>query len=112
MFKYSRSGQRFGGFFLTALDGVALGWMWQHAITKCEYWPKAAAFFGSFLVLGIGLIIFPIDHAYLEAKYNVGAIKFQHFPWIWKMLTVLAILFGIANWIALENLGSFVELAC
>ena len=112
MFKYNRSGQRFGGFFLAAFAGVILGWMCQHAITNCEYWPKAAAFFGSFLVLGIGLAIFPIDHAQLEAKYNVDTIKFQHFPWIWKLLTVLAILFGIANWIALENLGSFVELHC
>jgi hypothetical protein len=97
--------QRIAGLFLLLLGAGFVAWQWHTALTEGGFSPKAAAFFPMFAVLGLGMMLFPIDRAELMAKHGVEKPQsFKHLPPAWKFFLVLAIAAGAGNWIAMINL--------
>jgi hypothetical protein len=112
MIRLDKKEQQTLGFILTVLEiGVTI-YLWHEVIVRCSYPVKVMFFAPALAVIGIGLIFFPIDHAYLEKKYQVERISFSQYPVVWRYLLLLSLFVGLANSIILSNIGSLTELKC
>jgi hypothetical protein len=100
----SKLGQRLVGLGLFLVGAGFVGWEWYTAFTEGTYSAKASAFFPAFTVLGLGLILFPIDTDKLKAEHGVEQIQsFRQAPPAWKVLIFAAIAAGLANWFAISH---------
>jgi hypothetical protein len=94
------------GLALAVLGAVFTAGMWHTALTEHYYYRKASAIFPAFAILGLGLLVFPIDVEELRERYGVEKLeRFEHYPLAWKVLMFVAIAAGIANWFAISRLG-------
>lgn len=101
----SKIGQRFGGLFILLIGAGYTAWLWYKLHTEGYYHEYAAAVFPVFAVLGLGLILFPMDLDEIKAKYGVEKPEsFQQMPLPWKILFFVALAAGIGNWIAMANM--------
>jgi hypothetical protein len=101
----SKVGQRIGGTILFILGAGATAWTWHSALTEGEYYPKVAMLGPAFAVVAIGMIVFPMDMEQLRLEHGVpkpDKLRFAHFPLIWKAITVVAVIAGVVDWIAIE----------
>jgi hypothetical protein len=101
----SKIGQRLVGLFLAVLGGGATAWSWYTALTWGYYYRKAVVFFPLFAVVGLGILLFPIDRERLRAEYGTAKPQgLAHLPLVWKVLLVLAVLAALGNWYAIAHL--------
>jgi hypothetical protein len=100
----SKGGQRVAGLFFLALGGGITAWLWYTALNEGYYYVKAAALFPAFAVLGLFMMLFPLDFDRLYAEHGVDKPdKLAHYPLSWKLGLVVAILAGLANWWAISR---------
>jgi len=100
----SKIGQRLAGLFLLALGGGFTAYSWYTALNEGYYFEKAVALFPVCAVAGLGLILFPLDMERLRAEHGVDKPqKLAHYPPIWKLVFVLALLAGLGNWLAIAR---------
>jgi hypothetical protein len=99
----SRRVQRCGGAFFIVLGPLLTTCYWQAARRGDELGGEGSAVFPVAAVMGIALLLFPIDKEELLAKHGVNRPQgFRHYPLSWKVLSVIAIAAGILNFLALE----------
>jgi hypothetical protein len=96
--------QRLGGLLFLAIGGAGMAWVWHDALTEGQYYLKMALLFPALAVLGLGMILFPVDMDRLKAEHGVERIEhFGQYPMVWKVLFVLALAASAANWYALSH---------
>jgi hypothetical protein len=101
----SKFAQRLMGLLLVALSGGFTGWGWYTALNEGYYYHAAAALFPALAVLGLAMILFPIDPDEFRKKHGVDRIQnFGQMPPAWKVLFIIAIAAGVLNWALLANL--------
>lgn len=62
----------------------------------------ASMLFPAFAIMGIGLILFPIDPETLKAKWGVEKVEnIIHVPGVWWIIIVISILCGVGNFFLL-----------
>jgi hypothetical protein len=100
----SKSGQRLAGVvFLAGGVGFTI-WSWHDALTEGYYYPRMAAFFPAFAVVGLGMVLFLIDRDCLRAEHGVDRPRsLAHYPLEWKILFVVALAAGLGNWYLLAQ---------
>jgi drug/metabolite transporter (DMT)-like permease len=101
-----RRKQRFGGLLMALLGAGFTGWSWYTALYQGYFYRKASMLFPAFLVLGLGMIIFP---GYREERIARGEdiSRLQGWRLItprWWVVLVVALLAGGANYILLSSL--------
>jgi hypothetical protein len=100
----SKIGQRLVGLVLLLLGGGFTTWSWHTAITEGHYSREEAAFFPLFALVGLGLLLFPIDMQRLRAEHGVDRPqKFAHYPLVWKVLCVAALIAALGNWLVISR---------
>ena len=78
--------------------------MWYTAINEGYYYVKAAAIFPAFALLGLGMILFPMDMDRLKAEHGVDKpTSLAHYPLSAKLIIVLALVAGLGNWWAIAH---------
>jgi hypothetical protein len=97
-----RRWQRWLGLVLLALSGVALFFVWRSALADGHYSRAAAALLPVVSVVGLGLLLFPIDREALPTETGLYDDRVvPQMPLIWQYLLLVAVLAGLANWYAL-----------
>jgi hypothetical protein len=100
----SKIGQRLLGLALLALGSGFTAWSWYTALNEGYYHRKAVALYPVFAVAGLGLLLFPLDMERLRAEHGVEKPqKLAHYPLVWKVLVVVALLAGLGNWLAISQ---------
>jgi hypothetical protein len=100
----SKIGQRLVGVFMLALGAGFTAWSWHTALTEGYYYEAAVALFPAFAVIGVGMILFPIDVARLRAEHGVDKPQsLAHYPPVWKVLMVVALAVALGNWYAIAR---------
>lgn len=100
----SKAGQRLVGVLMTTLACGFTAWVWHTALTEGHY-RKAAAVFPAFLVIGLGLVLFPIDVEKLKAEHGVEQIEsLRQLPPAWWGVFLAALAAAFGNWYALSQL--------
>ena len=98
----SKLGQRLVGVVDLVVSAGLLAWVWRRALTVGEYNPWAAGVLPILLVVGLGLILVPIDVARHRARHGTDRpATFGELPPAWKVLMPLSLAAGIGNWVAL-----------
>lgn len=101
----SKIGQRLVGLLSLALGGGFTAWSWYTALHEGYYYRKAVVFFPFFAVLGLGMLLFPIDMDRLRAEHGVDKPqKLAHYPLAWKVLFVVGLAASLGNWLAISQL--------
>jgi hypothetical protein len=101
----SKLGQRFLGLFLLGLGGGFTAWSWYTALVQGYYYQKAVIFSPFPAVIGITLMLFPIDVDKFREKYGIETVeKFSQLPPEWMIAFVLAIIASLWNWFAFSRL--------
>lgn len=101
----SKVGQRVLGCFLLVLSVSFIIWEWRRALNEGYYHRNAVVLFPFGAVCGVGLILFPVDYDRLMAEHGVDRVRgFSHMPPAWRVLALLAVAAGLANWFAIANL--------
>lgn len=99
-----KSTQRVFGVLLVAVSVYFTWQQWHTALTAGYFYDKAAAVFPAFCFLGIGLVLFPIDKSRLLEKYGTQKITgWQQFPLAWKVIVIMGVLAGFANYLLLKG---------
>jgi hypothetical protein len=94
----SQLGQRLIGLLLLAGSIGFTIWVWNLAAKDGDYYESAAAIFPALAIIGLGLLIFPIDKQALRKKYGTDKIERWHMaPLEWKVLFVGAIACGLGS---------------
>jgi len=100
----SKLGQQVVGLVLLIMGGGVTVWSWNAALTRGSYSREAVALSPGCAVLGLGLLIFPIDIEKFRAEHGVDRPRqFSDLPAAWKILVFLAIAAGLANWGAISR---------
>jgi len=100
----SQFGQRLIGLLVLILGGGFTAWSWYTALTEGYYYRKAVALFPVFAVVGLGLLLFPIDVKRLQAEHGVRRPQsLAHYPLAWKVLFFVALAAGLGNWLAISQ---------
>ena len=100
----SAIGQRAMGLALAVVGGWFTVSEWQTAIDEGFYHPKAAALFPCFTLLGLGMILFPIDCDRLMAVHGMDRPRyFRHYPMVWKVWIWMTIAASLGNWYAMAH---------
>ena len=94
----SKLGRRLGGLFIFILGIFFTAWIWRIALNKGYFYSFTAMVFPAFSVGGLGMFLFPFDEAQLKRKYGVDKLKLSHYPTIWKVIFVIAIIAGVMNY--------------
>jgi hypothetical protein len=91
-------GQRLIGLgLLVGSVGFAI-WVWNLAARDGDYYEYAAAFFPAMAMIGLGLLVFPIDKRALRKKYGTDKIERWHMaPPEWKILLLGALACGFGS---------------
>jgi hypothetical protein len=101
----SKLGQRLVGLCFLALGGGFTAWSWYTALTEGHYYRRAVALFPVFAVVGLGLLLFPIDMERFRAEHGIDRPqKLAHYPLAWKLLVGVALAAGLGNWLAITRL--------
>jgi hypothetical protein len=100
----SKIGQRIIGLFVLSFGSGFTIWSWYTAMNEGYYYPKAAVIFPAFGVLGLSLLLFPLDPDHLMAVHGVEKpTRLSHYPFIWKVMLVVALAAGFGNWWLIAN---------
>jgi hypothetical protein len=101
----SKAGQRRFGVVMVLVAGGFTAWIWHTALTEGYYYRKAAAIFPAFAVIGLGMLLFPIDMDRLKAEHGVDKVEsMSQLPPVWWGVLVAAVAAGLGNWYALAQL--------
>src|SRR5260370_35607393 len=93
----SKLAQRIGGALIFLPGAGVTGWIWHRALTEGYYYRKSAMLFPAFLVIGLGMVLFPIDAEKLKAEYGVEKIQsYRHVPPAWGGVIISAFLAGVS----------------
>src|SRR5260370_42329202 len=102
----SKLAQRIGGALIFLPGAGVTGWIWHRALTEGYYYRKSAMLFPAFLVIGLGMVLFPIDAEKLKAEYGVEKIQsYRHVPPAWLGGIISALLAGLADLYAVSPLA-------
>jgi hypothetical protein len=95
--------QRLVGLAFIAVGTGMTVWMWQLALTTGDYNDWAGAIFPAFAVLGLGMLLFPIDRRELQEKFGTDKIEsLNQLSPVWIGIFVLALACGVADFILLR----------
>ena len=101
----SQIGQRLVGLGVMALCGWFTVQSWYTALTEGYYYRKAVALLPAFAVLGMGMMLFPVDRERLRAERGADKpLTIADYPLSWKILAGVAVAAGVANWAAIAHL--------
>jgi hypothetical protein len=91
--------QRLGGVLLITLGAGYTIYEWREALTSGIYHPKAAFLFPTVAVLGLAVLLSPINKDELLGKYGVERpSSLAHYNWGQRILFILALVAGALNW--------------
>jgi hypothetical protein len=100
----SHSGQRTVGLLSLAVGVGGAAWSWYTATAQGYYYIKAALIFPVFAILGMAAIFFPLDEHGQEGELSLARPeRFLKYPTSWKVLTIVALTAGFANWFLLSQ---------
>ena len=97
----SKMNQRLLGLVFLIVFGGATAYCWYTALT--ESWYSAyVVVLPFFAVLGLGVLVFPLDKDQLRAEHGVDKPeKWAHYPRTWKLMVVVAIMVCVGNMLAI-----------
>lgn len=93
-----------GGIFIFIISAGLYFYNWYLIINENSYYPKAAFFGASMMILGLALIVIP---GYRTERKNRGE-NIENLSGIqlltpkWWAILIAALIFGLANWIYAE----------
>ncbi len=100
----SQIGQRLAGLVILVVCGWFTVQSWYTARNEGYYYRKAVAFLPAFAVLGLGMLLFPIDRERLRAEHGTDKpLTIADYPLSWKILAGVAVAAGVANWVAIAH---------
>jgi hypothetical protein len=97
--------QQVGGLFVALLGAGFTGWSWYTALYRGYFYGKASMLFPAFLVLGLGMMVFP---SYREERIarREDISRLQGWRLItprWWAILIVALAAGGANYILLSS---------
>ncbi len=100
----ARPKQRLAGLLIAFVSLGLIAWNWHLALARRVFWVKASMIFPAFLVLGVGMMLFP---SYREERVARGEdiSKLQGFRLItarWWVIILVALALGAADYLALS----------
>jgi hypothetical protein len=76
-----------------------------HGLNRGLLLPQGSIHLSGFFVLGLGMILFPIDVDKLRAEHGVEKVQsFGQLPPAWKVVLVAALAAGFGIWYAIAHL--------
>jgi hypothetical protein len=98
----SKLWQRLIGLALLAGCGLGTFYVWRVALSTHQFSRLAAGLFPFFGVFGLALLLSPLDFAHIRRELSVDETQFfRQLPVAWQLLTLVAVLAGLANWYAI-----------
>jgi hypothetical protein len=98
-------GQRIVGLLLLALGAGGTAWSWYDVLHGGLYVPKQVACFPLFGVLGLALLLYPVDMQKFRDQHGVDRpTRLEHYPPSWRIMIALALTAGVCNYLAVVNL--------
>jgi hypothetical protein len=102
----SKLGQRIMGALALLVGSSGTFWTWRTAITEGYYYTGWAVFFPLFAVVGLGLVLLPIDMEKQQAEYgDLTRQGFNQLPLDWKIHMGVAVVAALGNWFLCWLLG-------
>jgi len=100
----SKKSQRIFGSLLFLIGVVITLWIWDRGINQNYIYINASMLFPAFMIMGLGLVLFPFDAETLQEKWGVDKIEsIGQVPGIWWIIIVISILIGIGNYFILVS---------
>lgn len=100
----SKKSQRIFGSILFVVGLAVTAWIWNKGINQNYIYINASMLFPAFMVMGLGLILFPFDPQELKEKWGVDKIEsIGQVPGIWWVIIAISILIGIGNYFVLVS---------
>ena len=94
----SQSGQRAMGIVMLLASLALMAYGWSYALDHGRVfilWLMAPP---AFAVLGLGLVLFPMDVERLQREHGVDRVQsWAHLPTAWRVLLVFAAVAALAN---------------
>ena len=101
----SKKTQRILGLLLFIVGIAFTAWIWSRGINQNYIYINASMLFPAFMIMGLGLILFPFDPEALREKWGVDRIEsIGQVPGVWWVIIVVSILIGIGNYFVLVSL--------
>jgi hypothetical protein len=101
----SKVGQQVVGAIALVIAGACIFWTWQTATSQGYYDRSAAIMFPVFAVVGLGLVLLPIEMEKQRSKFGDETEQgMAQLPWEWKLLLGVAVAAGLGNWYLLARL--------
>ena len=101
----SKKSQRIFGSLLFFVGVAFTVWIWDKGINQNYIYINASMLFPAFMIMGLGLVLFPFDAEMLQEKWGVDKIEsIGQVPGIWWIIIVISILIGIGNYFILVSL--------
>lgn len=96
----SKNSQRILGLFLLVFSIAVTVWLSKLELSKSFITIMAQMLFPAISVVGLGLILFPIDQDELEKRWGVRKIEsIGQIPGIWWGIIIFSILLGIGSYL-------------
>jgi hypothetical protein len=104
----SKLGQRLFGLVMLILSAGLTVWCWYTVLTEGSYLePESILASPGLAVIGLGMVIFPLDMQKLRAQHDVDwPRKLAHYPLGWKVLILVALVIALGNWLAMSRYTS------
>ena len=100
----SKRSQRIFGLLLFILGTAFTAWIWSRGINQNYIYINASMLFPAFIIMGLGLILFPFDSQELQEKWGSDKIEsIGQVPGVWWVIIVISILIGIGNYFVLVS---------
>ena len=100
----SKRVQRIFGLLLFVVGIAFTAWIWSRGVDQNYIYINASMLFPAFMIMGLGLIMFPFDPEALQEKWGVDKIEsIGQVPGIWWVIIVVSILIGIGNYFVLVS---------
>src|SRR5579872_2415684 len=94
----SKNRQRLIGLALLAGCGLGTFYVWRVALATHQYSRLAAGLFPFFAVFGLAFLVSPLDFAYIRRELGIDETQFfRNLPVLWQLLTLVAVLAGLAS---------------
>ncbi|MBX9681272.1 MAG: hypothetical protein K2X38_21150 [Gemmataceae bacterium] len=97
--------QRLGGCLLFLAGLAVTAWTWHSALIQERFSTRLGGLGPVVAIGGLSLMLMPMDIDWLRRTHGVHKpYRFAHYPPAWKAVMVLALIAGIANYLALTRM--------
>ena len=106
LFSTDMKKQRTVGLILFILGIAVTIWTWKSGVNQNYISINASMLFPALMVMGLGLLLFPVNPEKLKEKWGVEKIEsIGQVPGIWWIIIVVSIIVGILNYFILISSG-------